>query len=143
MSKSEERVNVEAGTILVSEFVVSVDFRFRVHPLEEVHQLQHSVNLERCHRVLWLTENVETSDVADADAVGVVPFAMAADGLYVLAHLDGAVKAYHIVVAAVRSTRQREASLLVPALNVIQFEITPLLRRGTMNNDFCNLSHSL
>ena len=119
-------MNVEAGAILVGEFVVSVDFRFRVHPLQEVHQLQHSV----------------TTDVADADAVGVVPFAMASDGLYVLAHLDGAVKVDDVVIAAVRSTRQREASLLVPSLNVIQLEITPLLRRGAMQDDFLDFSHN-
>ena len=136
-------MHIKAGTILIREFVVSVDLCLWVHPLQEVHQLQHSVNLERCHRVFGLAPEVESTDVADADAVGVVPFAMASDGLYVLAHLDGAVKVYHIMIAAVRSTRQREASLLVPSLNVIQFEITPLLRRGTMNNDFCNLSHSL
>ena len=135
-------MNVEAGAILVGEFVVSVDLCLWVHPLQEVHQLQHSVNLERCHRVLWLTENVEATDVADADAVGVVPFAMASDGLYVLAHLDGAVKVYHIMIAAVRSTRQREASLLVPSLNVIQLEITPLLRRGAMQDDFLDFSHN-
>ena len=135
-------MHIKTRAILIRKVVVTIHLRFGEHPLQEVHQLQHSVNLERCHRVLGLAPEVEATDVADADAVGVVPFAMASDGLYVLAHLDGAVKAYHIVVAAVRSTRQREASLLVPALNVIQFEITPLLRRGAMQDDFLDFSHN-
>ena len=135
-------MHIETRAILLGEFVVTIHLRFGEHPLQEVHQLQHSVNLERCHRVLGLTEDVESTDVADADAIGVVSLAMAADGLYVLAHLDGAVKVYHIMIAAVRSTRQREASLLVPSLNVIQLEITPLLRRGAMQDDFLDFSNN-
>ena len=108
-------MHIKAGTILVGKFVVTIHFCFREHPLQEVHQRQHGINLEGCHRVLGLAEEVETTDVADADAVGIMAFAVASDGLQVLAYLDGAFQVYHVVVAAVRAAREWEASLLVPA----------------------------
>ena len=112
------------------------------HQLQELDEAPQAVLLPRSPRVGRLAVSVEAAYVADADAVCIMVLTVASRVLQGFANLDAATQVDDVVIAAVRSTRQREASLLVPSLNVIQLEITPLLRRGAMQDDFLDFSHN-
>ena len=78
----------------------------------------------------------ETTDIADADGVGIVTFAVCANLFKRSARVDAAVKVNHIVIADAIET-----SLAVPAVNVGDGEGFVLCGCRTMNDDVVYLSH--
>ena len=78
----------------------------------------------------------ETTDIADADGVGIVTFAVCANLFERSARVDAAVKVNHIVVAdAVETT------LAVPAVDVGDGERLVLGGGGTMDDDVVYFAH--
>ena len=80
----------------------------------------------------------ETTDIADADGVGIMTFAVCANLFERSARVDAAVKVNHIVVAdAVETT------LAVPAVDVGDGEGLVFCGRRTVDNDVVYLAHKL
>lgn len=78
----------------------------------------------------------ESTDVADADAVGVVSLAVCADQLYRATFVYRAVEVDDVVIANLG-----EATLTMPAVDVSDGEGLALRSGGAMDDDSVNLSH--
>ena len=86
--------------------------------------------------VLGFSVGRQTANVTDADAVGIVTFAMCANQIFRSACVNAAVSVnYEVIAYAV------EASLAMPAVDVLDGEVLALCGGTAMNNDFCNFSH--
>ena len=70
--------HIEAGASFVGEMPMSIDLCMGIFCFKRGHQCQKGFLLCWCTRILRMSLKVKTSDIADADAVGVVPFAMCA-----------------------------------------------------------------
>lgn len=79
---------------------------------------------------------VDTSDVADADAVGVVSRTMCADLLYWSPSFDFAAESDDVVIAYISP-----ALLLVPRPDGVGVYVSPLWGGGAMEYDVCYFSH--
>ena len=86
--------------------------------------------LLRCTRVGGLTIRVETTDIAYADAVGVVPFAMRTRRCEVSAFLDCAIEEDQEMIADVV-----KAALPMPAADIVSVEVLPRTSGGAMHDD--------
>ena len=88
--------------------------------------------------VLWrFAIGGAATDVANANRIGVMPCAMSTDFLNGSPFVNAAVKVNHEVI-----TDAPEAALLVPCIDVSDREGFPFRCRGTMNDNFVNLSHN-
>ena len=86
--------------------------------------------------VLGLAVGRQTADIADADTDSIVTFAVCANLALRPACVYAAVTIYHEVIADAI-----EASLAMPAVDVLDGEVLALCGGTAMNNDFCNFSH--
>ena len=100
-------------------------------------EVEHCLLLLGCASVLWcLVVRSKTTDIADADAVGVVPLAVCASQLYRATFVDSAVEVDDVVV-----TDLGEATLTMPAVDVSDGERLAFGCGGAMDDDGVNLSH--
>ena len=76
------------------------------------------------------------TDVADAYAMGIMPFAVCANLLDGTASVDASVSVYHKVIAD-----SPEAPVLVPSRNVRNSIVAASGRIGTMDDDFRYAAH--
>ena len=127
---------VEAGTGFGGELVVAVDGGERELFLQLFYECTKRGFLCCRPSVLGLAVGRQTADIADADAVSVVPFAMCANLALRPACVYAAVTIYHKVIADAV-----EASLAMPAINIFNGEVLALCSGTAMNDDFCNFSH--
>ena len=86
--------------------------------------------------VLGLAVGRQTADIADADADRIVTFAVCANLALRSACVYAAVTIYHEVIADAV-----EASLAMPAVDVLDGEVLTLCGGTAMNDDLCNFSH--
>ena len=89
-----------------------------------------------CPRVVGLSRCVEATDVADADGVGVVPFAVGTWLVNGSSGMDRAVSVDDVVVADAA-----EPALAVPSVDVGKGEGQAFLGGAAMDDDFVNCSH--
>lgn len=73
-------------------------FDGRERPNEEADQHGHCAALFSCSSVGGLSIFVQTTDIHDADAVGVVSLAVCSHLVERSAHLQGAIEPYYVVV---------------------------------------------
>lgn len=86
--------------------------------------------------IFGLAVGVQSSDVADADAVGVAALHMGPDLGDVAALADRTVKQDHVVVADLS-----ESPLTVPAVDVFDAERHPLFGCAAMQHDVLDFTH--
>ena len=75
----EPLLDVETGAGAVGKLVVAVDGGDRVLFHQVLHQLEQGEALERGAGIGRATVGIETADISDADALGVVAWAMGTD----------------------------------------------------------------
>ena len=117
-------------------FVVAVDGGDIVLFHQVLHQLEQSETLERGTGVGRATVGIETADIGDADAVGVVAFGMCARLLYRAASVDAAIGIDDIMIADVAPTKGT-----VVAANAFHGADGIGARGGAMDDDFGDCSH--
>ena len=103
-----------------------------------LHQLEQGETLERGAGVGRATVGIETADIGDADALGVMAGAVGADFLDGTAGVDAAVGVDDIVVADVAP-----AEALMVAADALDGAVGIGTGGGAMENDFGDLSHCL
>ena len=86
--------------------------------------------------VLGLAIGRQTAHITDADADSIVTFAVCANLALRSACVYAAVTIYHEVIADAV-----EASLAMPAVDVLDGEVLALCSGTAMNDDLCNFSH--
>ena len=87
--------------------------------------------------VLWRFAGGGTAtDIANANRIGVMPYAMSTDFLNCTSLMDAAVEINHEVIAYAP-----EATLPVPGIDVVDREGFAFRCRGTMNDNFANVAH--
>lgn len=92
--------SIEAGTRPRCIVAMAVDiFDVRERADEKADQHGHRAALFSCSSVGILTIFVDATDIHDADAVGVVTFAMSANLVERPAHLQGAIEPYYVVIS--------------------------------------------
>jgi len=107
-------MSIEAGARPGGVIAMATDvFDGRKRADEKADQHGHRAALFSCPSVGGLSIFVQTSDISDADAVGVVSFAMSANLVYRPAYLQGAIESYHVVVADAI-----EAALTMPFVDI-------------------------
>lgn len=129
---------VEAGACLGGEVAVSVDLCLWKLTSQGLDELLQRLSLLGCAGVLGVQAAVESSHVADAYGVGVVPGAVCPGAPEGPASADGAVEEYEVVVA-----NAEEASLAVPAVHVVHGAGAPLGGRSAVYDDFSYLAHGV
>lgn len=75
----EPLLDVETGAVSVGKLVVAVDGDDGVLFHQVLHQLEQGEALERGAGIGGVAVGIETADIGDADAVGVVTWAMGTD----------------------------------------------------------------
>ena len=128
----------EAGACLSGEVAVPVDLCLWELSSQGLDELLQRLSLLGCAGVLGLHAGVESSHVADAYGVGVVPGAVCPGAPEGPASADGAVEEYEVVVA-----NAEEASLAVPAVHVVHGAGAPLGGRSAVYDDFSYLAHGV
>lgn len=113
-----------------------MDSGFWVHDLQGCDQVVQALFLLRCAGVAGMTLGVEAAHVADAYAVGVVSLAVRALVLELTTFLHMSVQTDDVVVADAL-----EASLLVPAVNLLGTDVHARRRGGAVDDDFIDGSH--
>ena len=121
---------VEAGTGLVGEAPVTIDFCIGIAFFEHGHQLEEGFLLLGRARVGRTALGVEATDVADADAMGVVSSAVCAYAVVGSPAIDRPVQVNHIMIAyALPSPR------LVPAVDVVDGHLHAGRCGGAVDDD--------
>ena len=135
---SELVLHLKAGARLGGKFAVAVDGGARETQPQQEHEGFQGNALRGCASVLGLfAVGGQTTDVANADAVRIVPFAVCADLVERSAGEDCAVQPHDVVVSHVA-----KALGLVPAANVVHGEGASFRRGGAVDNDFVDVSHN-
>lgn len=107
--------------------------------LERVHEGKHCGFLRRCARIFGcLVVSGKSTDIADADSSGIMPFAVRPNPVYRSPLLHRAVETDDIVVADAV-----EAALAVPAVDVGSRAVASLGCGGAVDDDTVNLAHGL
>ena len=120
---------------------MAIDLRIGEHQLQELDKAPQAIFLPRCPRVGRFAVSVQTAYVADADAVRIVVLAVATRVLQGLTDFYTSAQVDDVVVAAVRTARHGEVTLLMPLCDVLQPEILTGLRGRAMDDDFIDFSH--
>ena len=94
-------LDVETGAGTVGKLVVAVDGGDRVLFHQVLHQLEQGKTLERGAGVGRATVGIEAADISDANALGVVTWAMGTDLFDGTASVDAAVRVHDIMIAYV------------------------------------------
>ena len=94
-------LDTKAGAGFGGVFVVAVDGGDVVFLHKVLHQLEQGETLERGAGVGGMSVGIETADIGDADAVGVVTFGMCARLLDRTASVDAAVGIDDVMIADV------------------------------------------
>ena len=116
---------------------MSVDFGGRKFCSQLFEEIEHGLLLLGCASVLWcLVVGGKSTDVADADAVGVVALAVCADKFERTAFVDCAVEVDDVVVADLG-----EATLTMPAVDVSDGERLAFGCGGAMDDYQIYFSH--
>ena len=129
---------VEAGTGFGGELVVTVDGGERKLFLQLFYECTKRGFLCCRPSVLGLAVGRQTADIADADADSIVTFAVCANLALRPACVYAAVTIYHEVIADAV-----EASLAMPAVDVLDGEVLALCGGTAMNDDFPYLTHDI
>lgn len=128
--------DVKTRTSFVGEFIVTVDCGvgelFEKHFAEGVHHVALLVGAG----VLGTAVAVQTADIADADGVGVVAYAMGSHLTEGTTGTDSAVAIDDIVVAA-----RTEAALAMPTVYFFDCHVLTLFGGRTVKYDFSYISH--
>ena len=115
---------------------MSVDGGFGEAFLQGLYQAPKAVFLGRCTGVFGAVLCIHSTDVADADGVGVVALAVRPRLFGGPALLDGTVKEDDIMVATAVPI-----VFFVPAVNVLDCEMLALLGGAAMDDYFGNFTH--
>ena len=129
---------IKARAILSRKFTMAVDGGMGVHAEEDDKQVEEGTFLLGRASVLRSEVVVEATHIADADGVLVVPGGVGASLLDGAAEFDGAIKADHEVVADVGPV----VAVNVPATDVCGREVLTFLGGGTVDDEFCDISHN-
>ena len=107
-------MSIEAGASTGGVVAMAANvFDGRERPNEKADQHGHRAALFSCSSVGGLTIFVQTTDIHNADAVGVVSFAVCSHLVERSAHLQGAIEPYYVVVPDAI-----EASLSMPLVYI-------------------------
>ena len=131
-------LDVETGAGSVGELVVAVDRGDRVFFHKITDELEEGEALGFGAGVGGVAVGIESADIGDADAVGVVAFGMCARLLYRAASVDAAIGIDDIMIADVAPTK---GTVVFP----YGFHRTDGIgaRGGAMDDDFGDCSHFL
>ncbi len=91
----------------------------------------------RCPGIFGTSLKVEATDIADADAVGIVPFAMSTRSFDGSPSVNRPVQVHNVMIADAG-----EAALAVPAVDVVHRHRHALWRGGAVHDDLIYASHS-
>lgn len=129
--------SIEAGARPCSVVTMAMDgFDGRERANEEADQHGHCAALFGGPSVGILTIFVDATYIYDADAVGVVTFAVCANLVERSAHLQGAIQPYDVVISyAVK------APLAVPFVDIASRHVTPSRRGCAVDDYFIYFSH--
>ena len=129
-------LRIEAGAGRVVELAVTIDLRIGVQLLEHGDQGAKGHLLLGRARVLGTAVLVETADVADTDAVGVVPDAVRAGLVEGTTRVYLPVQVHHKMVADAG-----EAALAVITVDVGHRHRPAFRRGGAVHDDLLNPAH--
>ena len=116
-----------------------------MHSCMGINELKLLHELAKCLLLLWracvlgrFSVLGHTTDIADANAVGIMPQAMGASYILGTSLVDAAVAIDYIMIANIRKVASE-----VPTTNVVHREILAFRCGRTMNDNFSDASHSL
>ena len=116
-----------------------------MHSCMGINELKLLYELAKCLLLLWracvlgrFSVLGHTTDVADANAVGIMPQAMGASYVLGTSFVDAAVPIDDIVITYVG-----KLACQVPTTNVLHREVLSFGSGRAMNDNFCDASHSL
>ena len=121
---------IEAGAcFLWVEGMVGNDYRFSMPLLQEAHEVLKSRFLLFGASILRLPIFVETSNIADSDAMAVVTLAVSTNLFFVSTLFYCSVEPHHIMVA-----NALPAPITMPAVYVFRSDVLAFDRRTAMND---------
>ena len=129
--------DIKARTSLIGDGVVTYDEGARVGAAELLEECAEGCTLFRCAGVGRFAADVETSLIADADAVAVVVPAVRTDEVFRATGFDGTVTPYDVVVADAVAIASRP----VPLVYLCRAARLVGLHRRAMDDDECYRSH--
>ena len=110
-----------------------------INELKLLHELAKCLLLLWRACVLWRFSVLgHTTDIADANAVGIMPQAMGASYILGTPLVDAAVAIDYIMITDIRKMSRE-----VPTTNVVHREILSFRCGRTMNDNFSDASHNL
>ncbi len=134
----EPLLDVEAGAGTVGVFVMAVDRGYRVFFHKIADELEEDEALGFGAGVGRATVGIETADIGDADAVGVVTWAMGTDLFDGTASVDAAIGIDDIMIADVAP-----AEALMIAADALHGAVGIGAGGGAVDDDFGDCSHGV
>lgn len=135
-NSSEVFPHIEARASFVGELAMAVHSGARKLALKVSHECTKGGALFGSASIFCFLIGIKSTDVADADAVGIVIEAMRTNLLQRTASMNGAIAVDDKVIADALPP-----ACLVPAVDVGHGIVLALNRGGTMKDDFSDLSH--
>lgn len=129
-------LRIEAGTGRVIELAVTIDLRIGIQLFEHSDQCTKNDLLLGRARVLGMAVFVQTSDVTDTDAVGIVAFAVRACLFDRSTYMYRSIQIHHKMVADADET-----ALAVPLVDVAHRHRPAFRRGGAVHDDLLNPAH--
>ena len=128
---------IETGTGFGCKVTVSVNGCIREPVFERCKQGTHGFTLCRCACISRFAFVIQSADIADAYAVGVMPFAMCSDGGERSACFDSTVHQNEVVVANVA-----KATLPMPPAHIVHIDMRQRFGGSAMDDDRIDCAHN-